>query len=166
MRRYSFIVVAGALSFAWVAPATSQTSSQMTVFKTVTGVTPTLTLLTHPLSFGAADPTAPASPLGQTTLEVTGANTNLVFSISLDAGLHGPPRQLLNAAAQMFLGYALYQDAARSIPWGDGTPQLGAPVFGNASAGLTTTLTVYGSVGPVPPTPGAYTDVITATVNF
>jgi spore coat protein U-like protein len=65
------------------------------------------------------------------------------------------------------LGYNLYLDAARILVWGDGTggtsrhgpvaPQLGVP----------NTLTIYGRIPARQTSPvGAYTDTVTATINF
>lgn len=58
------------------------------------------------------------------------------------------------------LAYALYQDSAHTINWGN-TVSTGT---GNGSA---QTLTVYGEVpAGQSVTPGAYTDTITATITY
>jgi len=69
------------------------------------------------------------------------------------------------------LNYNLYQDAANTVIWGDGTG--GSQVdtvtitrHGNNNT-ISTNLTVYGAVAPAQdPAAGIYTDSIIVTVNF
>ena len=69
------------------------------------------------------------------------------------------------------LNYNLYQDAANTLIWGDGTGGSQADTVtltrhGNNNT-ITTNITVYGAVAPAQdPAPGIYTDGITVTVNF
>jgi spore coat protein U-like protein len=69
------------------------------------------------------------------------------------------------------LNYNLYQDAANTLIWGDGTGGSQADTVtitrhGNNNT-ITTNLTVYGAVAPAQdPAPGIYTDSITISVNF
>ncbi|HWZ64646.1 MAG TPA: spore coat U domain-containing protein [Steroidobacteraceae bacterium] len=95
---------------------------------------------------------------------VTGRNT---VTIDLSAGASGSytTRTLISGAAK--LNYNLYQDAANTEIWGNGT--------GGSTQASTTirkavpdaTLTVYGSVAALQdPAPGSYGDSITVTVNY
>jgi len=89
------------------------------------------------------------------------------FRISLNGGSSG------NVAARVMqrqggggsVGYQLYTDAARSIPWGDGTAGTGM-VTGTGS-GNAQVISVYGQVpAQATPAPGTYSDTITATIVF
>jgi spore coat protein U-like protein len=69
--------------------------------------------------------------------------------------MQGPAGALLN--------YVLTQDAPHAVNWGNTTGSWEAGT-GNGAAQL---ITVYGQVAAgQSPTPGAYTDTITATVNY
>ena len=109
-----------------------------------------------------------------TTVCVVTSHSNTI-TISLSPGHSGNfiARQMTTVAGgtTYTLNYNLYQDAADSIVWGDGTggSQIETVTLkrhGNNNT-ITTNLTVYGAVPPTQdPAPGAYTDVITVTVNF
>lgn len=61
--------------------------------------------------------------------------------------------------------YGLYQDGARTLPWGSGAVP-GEAVPGTAT-GLAQNLVVYGRVAPqTTPSPGAYTDTVVVTVTY
>ena len=63
------------------------------------------------------------------------------------------------------LNYVLTQDAAHAANWGN-TPVTDTPPSANGT-GSTVAITVYGQVAAGQyVAPGAYTDTITATVNF
>jgi spore coat protein U-like protein len=109
-----------------------------------------------------------------TTVCVVTSHSNTI-TISLSPGHSGnfTARQMttLVGGTTYTLGYNLYQDAADSIIWGDGTggSQIETVTLkrhGNNDT-ITTGLTVYGAVPPgQDPMPGVYTDGITVTVNF
>ncbi|AEB58740.1 Csu type fimbrial protein [Ectopseudomonas mendocina] len=91
-------------------------------------------------------------------------------SISLNAGLNassvGGGRYLARGAER--LRYQLYQDAARSLIWGDGSNG-GTRLSVNFPVGSATqTYTVYARLFAVSPLPsaGIYTDTITVTVSY
>jgi len=92
--------------------------------------------------------------------------TTITIDLSKGSAPSYFPRQMRKGAETM--SYNLYLDAARVSGWGDGTggtsrygpmfpPLLGSPV----------TVTVYGRIpASQNVSAGAYTDTITATINF
>jgi spore coat protein U-like protein len=117
------------------------------------------------LSFGTAGILASGlSATGSVSARCTNGDA---FRISLNGGNSG------NVAARVMqrqggggsVGYQLYTDAARSIPWGDGTAGTGM-VTGTGS-GNAQAISVYGRVPTQrTPAPGTYSDTITATIVF
>ena len=147
-----------------VAPATHAAVSSCTV--SATG-----------LAFGTYNPmqgTALASTGTVSTVCVVTSHTNTI-TISLSPGYSGnfTARQMttLVGGTSYTLNYNLYQDAADSIIWGDGSgPSMLDTVtltrHGNQNT-ITTNSTVYGQIPALQdPVPGAYTDTITVTVTF
>ncbi|QSL92677.1 spore coat protein U domain-containing protein [Ectopseudomonas toyotomiensis] len=91
-------------------------------------------------------------------------------TLSLNAGLNtgsvGGGRYLARGADR--LRYQLYQDAARSIIWGDGSNGGTRMSINFPVGGATQTYTVYARLFSVSPLPsaGIYTDTITVTVSY
>jgi len=99
------------------------------------------------------------------TLSVTCTNTT-PYNVGLDAGLTAGATVTTRAMSitGASLPYSLFQDAGRTVNWGNtvGTDTVAGTGTGNAQ-----TLTVYGRVAAGQlVTPGAYTDTITATVTY
>lgn len=88
------------------------------------------------------------------------------YTIELDGGLAGaPPAARLMSNGPETVTYGLYQDAARTQPWGDsGTP--GSTVSATGT-GSTQNFTVYGRIPPqTTPPPGTYTDTVVVTISY
>ncbi|WP_275545262.1 spore coat U domain-containing protein [Pseudomonas sp. Marseille-Q0931] len=91
-------------------------------------------------------------------------------TLSLNAGLNassvGSGRYLARGAER--LRYQLYQDAARSVIWGDGNNGGARLSINFPVGGATQTFTVYARLFSVSPLPSAgfYTDTITVTVSY
>lgn len=105
---------------------------------------------------------------GTATLTVTCTNTT-PYTIGLNAGIGTAPvatvttRHMMNAAVG--LNYVLTQDAAHATNWGN-TPTTDTPASATGT-GAGVVSTVYGQIAAGQyVTPGAYTDTVTATVNF
>jgi spore coat protein U domain-containing protein, fimbrial subunit CupE1/2/3/6 len=101
----------------------------------------------------------------QGTLSVQ-CTTNLPYAVSLDGGTSGAtnPTQRKMTFSTSNVIYGIYQDAARSLPWGSSS---GVNTVSGTGTGLTQTLTVYGRVAPqTTPSPGTYSDTIVATVTY
>lgn len=99
------------------------------------------------------------------TVSVTCTNTtpyNVGLSAGSATGATVTTRKMTGPGGAL-LGYALYQDTAYSVNWGNSTGSWEGGT-GNGSAQV---LTVYGQVAAGQYlAPGAYSDTITATVNY
>ena len=121
------------------------------------------------LSFGDYDPLGSHS---QASLDAS-ATLNLICTkdlavvVSLDEGRHSTSAR---SGRQLELGtyrldYQLYRDSARQAIWADG--EFGERVAGTGLISSPVEVTVFGRIpgGQVVPA-GAYTDVVTAKVDF
>lgn len=91
------------------------------------------------------------------------------YSIALNAGTGNganvAARRMTRSGGQQTVGYQLYSDAARTVPWGDGSR--GTSTVGGTGTGTAQPLNVYGRIPPqVTPTPGTYADTVTATITY
>lgn len=151
--RAIWTVVAAAAFLAAAASARAQTCT----FNTVSGV-----------SFGSYDAlnTSPLDQTGSVTFQCTGLGAGTV-TVDLSAGISGS-----YAAREMRKGtdplqYNLYRDASRTQIWGDATA--GTFHFGPFAPadGVAETVTIFGRVpARQASSVGAYTDTVTATINF
>jgi spore coat protein U-like protein len=101
----------------------------------------------------------------QGTLSIQ-CTSNLPYAVSLNGGTSGAanPTQRKMAFSGANVIYGLYQDSARSLPWGSTT---GVNTASGSGTGLTQTLNVYGRVAPqTTPKPGTYSDTVIATVTY
>lgn len=143
-------------------------TSNMAVSATVS---PNCTIAAGTLAFGAYDPIVAnaAVPLpGTAVVNVTCTNAAST-TITLDQGLNpaggstnaAPLRQM--AAGGSFLSYALFQDNAHTVTWGN-TAGTGAPYTGTGVLG---SVTVFGQVAAGQNVPsGTYNDTVVATITF
>lgn len=120
------------------------------------------------LDFGAYD-TASATPtLGQTTVQLL-CSAGAVVDISLDGGTgssgNTQQRKLApEAGGADRLDYGLFQDAARSVHWGD---RPGKDTREVLASGAQQTVPVYGQIRPGQQVAsGTYADVITVQLQF
>jgi spore coat protein U-like protein len=125
-------------------------------------------LVVPPLSFGTYDPLAanaaqPADAAVDVTINCT---RNTVASLSFDLGIHsltGGDRAM-GGPSTSTLRYQIYRDAARSLVWSQGSHGLRITAHG---VGVPDQFTVFGRIPPSQDVdPGAYSDVLTATVDF
>lgn len=126
-------------------------------------------LVIPPLSFGTYDPlaanaTQPADASVEVTLNCT---RNTAASLSFDLGIHsagiGVDRAMSGPGPE-HLHYQIYRDAARSQVWSNGAEALRIVATGVTAPDQ---LTVFGRIPPSQEVePGAYSDVLTATVDF
>ena len=101
----------------------------------------------------------------QGTLTVQCSST-LPYTVSLDGGSSSATDPTLRKMT--FSGsnitYGLYQDAARSLPWGN---TVGVNTTSGTGTGLSQAQTVYGRVAAqTTPKPGTYSDSIVVTVGY
>ena len=135
------------------------------------------TISATPVAFGAYTPLQPGALIGAGTMTAicTVNSHKNTLTVDLTAGSSGSftTRTLTTTVGTTLypLSYNLYQDAANTLVWGDGTGGSQAdavPIMrhGNNNT-ITTNITVYGAVAPAQdPAPGIYTDTITISVNF
>lgn len=113
------------------------------------------------LDFGTTI-TSLSSPL-DTTADISVNCTNSTpYSVALDKGTYGTStsaRAMKNGTA--VLNYEIYQDASRSVPWGDTTN-----TKSGTGTGSNQTITVYGRIPTQTlPAAGIYGDTVTVTIN-
>lgn len=137
------------------------------------------TVSATPLSFGAYDPLSPGVVDGTSQVTVTcninsilgllGAQVQLNYELSLGGGTSGDPSARAMSSA---LAYRLYLDAARTVPWGDGSNGT-STITGSAimvtlnPQPVSTTYTVYGRIPARQAVPvGSYVDAITVTLTY
>jgi spore coat protein U domain-containing protein, fimbrial subunit CupE1/2/3/6 len=125
-------------------------------------------LVVPPLSFGTYDPldghsTQPAD--ASTVISVT-CTRNTGAAVSFDFGLNAAAEsdRGMSGTSSEVLRYQIYRDAARSQVWSRGAEALQVVSRGISSSEL---LTVFGRIPPHQEVaPGAYSDLLTATVDF
>lgn len=114
-------------------------------------------------AFGVIDPLVAVDHDSTSSVSVS-CDTLTSYSVSLSAGAGTYGNRELVSGSDALM-YNLYDDAARSRVWGDGSGTT-VTVNGSADSGGTTH-SVYGRV-PHQPTavPGSYSDSITVTVTY
>jgi spore coat protein U-like protein len=88
--------------------------------------------------------------------------------VTLDYGLYavGTQRYLAGATTPANrIAYGLYQDAPRSIVWGN-TQATGVPVANDARLHTYTVYAMIAAGGVVPNSQDTYSDTVTATLNY
>lgn len=147
------------------AQAANNNGSSTSVMAVTAAVAESCTVVAGPMTFGTVSPGTPVDAAATLSLTCT---PNADYDILLNGGNNSSSgqRRLANVGGTEFLPYNLYIDASRTQPWGNtvGTDTKAGTV------GLTgvTTHQVYGQI-PASATPvsaGAYSDVVTVTVNF
>jgi spore coat protein U-like protein len=119
------------------------------------------------LDFGAYTPTLKSPVLGQTTIQILcapGTTAEIALDPGLSPGNNTARRKLLQESGNDRLDYDLFQDAARTIHWGD---RSGRDTLEVVTADATHTVNVYGEIpAGQRARDGTYSDVITVTVNY
>lgn len=109
------------------------------------------------------------SPISSTGMITTTCSKSTPYSISLSAGqgtgASVSSRKLTRNGGNDTLAYALYSDAARTSPWGDGSS--GTGTVSATGTGTTQGTTIYASLlAPAAAPPGVYVDSVVATVTY
>lgn len=167
--RIATALAAAAVLAVGAAPAFAATATSN--FSVTASVTNNCTIASTTLAFGAYDPlvahaSTPLDAAGAVDITCTKGSAT---TIGLSAGSHsanasGTTRAMSNGAGG-YLSYEIYQNAGRSALWGNSGTDLFTPPVAPSKA--TRSFPTFGRVpaGQDPDT-GAYTDTITATVNF
>jgi spore coat protein U-like protein len=159
------LFAASAIALAAIPVAAAAQTAQTTMDVSATVVEACVVTATN-LAFGTYDPTASSPADAASAITVT-CTPGTVYSVGLNAGATAgatvTSRQMASGSDR--LGYGLYQDAARSVNWGN-MPGTDTPAA--ATASLTpSVLTVYGRVPAQQALPvGSYTDTVTITVSY
>jgi len=126
------------------------------------------TITAGDLAFGNYDPLAVANNDNTSTISVTCTN-GAAYNILLDGGtVAGDVANRSmddDATGTQNLNYALFRDAGRTNNWGE---TIGTDTLTGTGIGVNQNITVYGRItaGQTAPTVGAYTDTVTATIDF
>lgn len=121
------------------------------------------------LVFGTYTPLQAAALASTATISIscTGITGRNTVTIDLSAGASGSYTTRTLTAGAATLRYNLYQDAANTEIWGNGTGSSTEASATIRKAVPDATLTVYGSVAALQdPAPGSYADTINVTVNY
>jgi spore coat protein U-like protein len=142
-------------------PASASTAT--TTFSVTATVQSTCLISASNLAFG----TYSGSLINMTTtLSVTCTNST-TYNVGLSAGTASGATvttRAMTGPGGATLSYAMYQDSGHTTNWGD---TVGTDTKSGTGNGSAQTLTVYGQLAAGQyPTPGSYTDTITATVTY
>ena len=153
-------------------PATSAqgppvTASSSAVMPVVIEIVASCTLSASDLEFGAYRPELQAPALGQTVIQLQCA-AGLTAELLLDAGTgsrrNTRRRQMGQDSGTDRMDYELFQDAARTVHWGDNPGRDTREVL---TTGAPQTVTVYGRIPAGQRVrQGTYSDVITVQLRF
>jgi spore coat protein U-like protein len=121
------------------------------------------------VNFGVYDVTAAAANDAQGTISIN-CSTGAVVYVALGQGANADaastdaaPVRRMSDGGTNFLGYGLYQDAARNTLWGN----TAATAVNSTGTGAAVSLTVYGRIPALQAVgSGSYTDTVIATVNY
>ncbi|MGU3494053.1 spore coat protein U domain-containing protein [Xanthobacteraceae bacterium A53D] len=136
------------------------TSSTTAPFTVRADVAKNCLVTTQSLSFGSHGVLkSQVDGQGQVNVTCTGTTS---YTVGLDPGPYtATTRRMSNGAA--FVLYGLYQDTARSVPWGAAAGQM----VSGTGTGLTRNITVYGRVPPqTTPAAATYTDNVAVIVTY
>lgn len=158
-------LVALAIFIAGIPAAASAQTAQTTMDVSATVVEACVVTATN-LAFGSYDPTAPSPTDAASSVTVTctpGTGFTVGLNVGTTSGATVTSRQMASGSNR--LGYGLYQDAARSVNWGN-TPGTDTPAAATADLSPSV-LTVYGRVPAQQAVAvGSYTDTVTITVSY
>jgi spore coat protein U-like protein len=122
------------------------------------------------VAFGTYDPTVSTALVATGTVTVTCVGVLAVGSanVTLSTGASNTFSARTLSSGTDTLAYNLYQNAADTIIWGDGSGSSQAYTLLVNGIGLViSTATIYGLVPALQnPSPGSYTDTITVTVSY
>ncbi len=118
------------------------------------------TLVAGPLAFGNYTQTVNNATAALTVLCTATTPYTIGLNSGTTTGGTQAARLLYNLTAGTTLAYTLFTDSGRTVPWAANT------VSGTGS-GLTQTVNVYGQIAAgLQAAPGAYADVVTATLTY
>jgi len=122
------------------------------------------TVTAAPLAFGNYSSTQ----LDATTLLTVVCTPGTTYTVGLDQGTGTggtvAVRQMSGAVTGSTLAYTIYSDSARTTVWGN---TVGSNTVAGTGSGLPQVLTGFGRIASVQlSAPGAFTDIVTATLTY
>lgn len=148
-----------------LAASPARAEKRFTTLLVQSSVVPNCRIAVSDLSFAAYDPLAvhASSGLDASAVLTVTCIRGITVNVLVDDGSHGSAGVRRMASGPQNLGYELYRDASRSSRWERGN----ALALRAEGVFVPTTLGVYGRIpaGQVVPA-GAYSDTVTATVDF
>jgi spore coat protein U-like protein len=156
-------LIGATLALAGLTSAPALASTATTTFNVTATVQATCIISASNLGFGNYSGSAIATT---TSLSVTCTN-GTSYNVGLNAGTASGATvttRAMTGPGGATLGYGLYQDSGHSTNWGN---TVGTDTKSGTGNGSAQTLTVYGNLsGNQYPTPGSYSDTITATITY
>ena len=116
------------------------------------------------VNFGSSGPVnTNIDATGTVSVQCTNATPYTVALNGGNSGAGDPTQRKMSKGAET-ITYGLYQNPARSLPWGSTS---GGNTVGGTGSGASQALTVYGRVASqATPSPGTYTDTVVVTVTY
>ncbi len=144
-------------------PTNALAATTVTTFAVTAAVQATCNISADPLSFG----TYSGATLDATSSIFVTCTAGTGWEVGLNQGTGSGATvtsRFMTGPSPYTLDYALYQDSAHTINWGN---TVGTDTKSGTGSGSTQNLTVYGVIpGGHFPGPGSYSDTITATLSF
>jgi len=162
MKKITIALIALGVFAVFSLPA--QASTATATLNVSTTVDASCSMSTTPIVFPDYSPISQANDTSTGTVILT-CTTGTSATIALDSGVHGNgvQRNMADSTSDT-LRYSLFQDAARTTLWLSGSSALTVTA---APDNNPRTYTVYGLIPANQAVPSsAYTDAVTATVNF
>jgi spore coat protein U-like protein len=116
------------------------------------------------VNFGSSGPiTSNVDATGTVSVQCTNSTPYTVALNGGNAAASDPTKRKMSKGAET-ITYGLYQNSARSQPWGSSS---GTNTVGGTGTGSSQPLTVYGRVASqTTPSPGSYADSVVVTVTY
>lgn len=154
-------------AFGIVGAQVANAATQTDTFNVTATIISSCSITANDLAFGNYDPLSGTHLDQTTTISVTCSN-GASYDIQLSAGLSGNVAARTmddDATSTSTLNYSLFRDSSRTLNWGVTN---GTDTFQGTGTGSAQTVTVYGRIpsGQTTPVVGAYTDTITATIEY
>ena len=163
----SLILAAPVLAMGFFGASEIRAAIQTDTFDVTATIIASCSITANDLSFGNYDPLS-ATALDQTsTISVTCSN-GADYDIQLSGGISADVNARTmddDATGTNLLNYSLFRDSGRTDNWGVSN---GIDTYQGTGTGSAQTITVYGRIpaGQTTPPIGAYTDTITATIEY
>jgi spore coat protein U-like protein len=130
-------------------------------FQVSANVAKVCTIAATPINLGTYDPVTTAATNAATGTITVQCTKNTPYDVKLDNGANGT-RRMKHASLSEYLSYQLYSDSAHQVTW-DGTTF----VSGTTASNVAVTHTVFALIPPAQDVAaGAYSDTVSATINF